>query len=344
MKLKEWAFDPSIQQRLVEETKSYLQTYTPFGAGGETISRDQTDTLLDEILNSNNIELVLLTGVAGSGKSGIVRCVIKKLGEHNVPHLAFRIDQFLSCSTKEELGKKLTGREESPVSTLKGSFPTIPSVLFIDQVDAVSEVSGRDGQVKEVLFRIITDAHNFGGVKVVVVCRSFDLESDYRLKSLKEDNRTKTIEVPLLDWIKDVEPLLKNKGVDVFSLIEPQRQLLRLPINLAIFMEIDDLKFPFHSVSNLYEKLIDKKQRTISNERKITWSRMLSCIKSLQQNFYNLQHLQIMAIPYCTCWKMQPVTYLTLLLKQLNRLSLILRKMVFSTCNAVLMCINSKNF
>ncbi|MBA4366618.1 MAG: hypothetical protein C0403_03150 [Desulfobacterium sp.] len=144
--------------------------------------------------------------------------------------------------------------------------------MFIDQVDAVSEVSGRDGQVKEVLFRIITDAHNFGGIKVVVVCRSFDLDSDYRLKSLKEDNRTKTIDVPLLDWKRDVEPFLKNKGFDVSSLIEPQRQLLCLPINLAVFLEIDDSKFAFHSMSNLHEKLIDKKQRTISNKRKTTWS------------------------------------------------------------------------
>ncbi|MCK5539494.1 MAG: hypothetical protein KAI69_01085, partial [Deltaproteobacteria bacterium] len=49
---------------------------------------------------------------------------------------------------------------------------------------------------KAVLFRLITDAHNFGGIKVVVVCRTFDLDSDPRLKSLKEANRTKTIDIP----------------------------------------------------------------------------------------------------------------------------------------------------
>jgi hypothetical protein len=51
---------------------------------------------------------------------------------------------------------------------LKGSFPAETSVLIIDQVDAVSEVSGRDGQVKEVLFRLIRDANNFGGIKIIV--------------------------------------------------------------------------------------------------------------------------------------------------------------------------------
>lgn len=272
LKFKEWAFDPTIQHRVGEETEAYLQTYTPFGAGGETVTRGQSDTLIDEILKPDGPELVLVTGVAGSGKSGIVRSAIGKLRELKVPHLAFRIDHYLSCGTREELGKKLTGREEGPVSTLKGTFPSTSSILFIDQVDAVSEVSGRDGQVKEVIFRLITDAHNFGGVKIVVVCRTFDLDSDPRLKRLKEDNRTKQIDVPLLEWDADVEPLLKNKGVDVTSLGAPQRQLLCLPINLAVFMEIDDPEFSFHSLSNLHNVLIEKKQRIISKERKIFWS------------------------------------------------------------------------
>ena len=272
LKFKEWAFDPTIQQRLKDETEAYLQTYTPFGAGGETISRGQSGTLINEILKSDGPELVLLTGVAGSGKSGIVRGAIEQLCELKVPHLALRVDHYLSCDTSEELGKKLTDREESPVSTLKGTFPTTASILFIDQVDTVSEVSGRDGHVKEVIFRLITDAHNFGGVRIVVVCRTFDLDSDPRLKRLKETNRAKTIDVPLLDWKADIEPLLKNKGVDASSLNEPQRQLLRLPINLAVFLEIDDPEFSFHSLSNLHEKLIEKKQRTITKERKPPWS------------------------------------------------------------------------
>ena len=272
LKFKEWAFDPTIEQRLSEETEAYFQTYTPFGAGGETIARGQSATLVDEILKPGGPRLVLLTGVAGSGKSGIVRSAIKQLRELKVPHLAFRVDKYLSCGTREELGKKLTGREESPVSTLKGTYPDTTSILFIDQVDAVSEVSGRDGQVKEVIFRMITDANNFGGVRIVVVCRTFDLDSDPMLKRLKKAKRTKQIDVPLFDWKADVEPLLKNKGVDTALLNEPQRRLLCLPINLAVFLEINDPEFSFHSRSGLHEKLIEKKQRIISKERKTPWS------------------------------------------------------------------------
>jgi hypothetical protein len=274
LQFKDWAFDPTIEQRLNEETDAYLQTYTPFGAGGETIPRDQTDNLLDELLKTDSPQVILLTGDAGSGKSGIVRSAINHLKDRKISHLAFRVDEepYISCPTKEELGKRLTKREESPVTTLKGKFPNKPSILFIDQADAVSEVSGRDGQVKEVIFRLISDAHNFGGIKIVIACRTFDLNNDSRLKELKKDKLTKEINVPMLDWKKDVEPLLKKKNFDVSLLNKKQHDLLCLPVNLAVFLEIDEPNISFHSLSNLLEKLIEKKGRIISEERNPAWS------------------------------------------------------------------------
>lgn len=272
LKFKEWSFDPTIHARLNEENEAYLQTYTPFGAGGETIARLQSETLIDEILKADGPELVLLTGIAGSGKSGVVRSAMAQLRALDVPLLAFRVDHYLSCSTREELGRKLTGREEGPVTTLKGTYPDKTAIIFIDQIDAVSEVSGRDGQVKEVIFRLISDASFFGGVRIVVACRTFDLESDPRLKRLKEANRTKHIDIPLFDWKEDVEPILINRGVEISLFTEPQRQLLLLPVNLAVFLEIDDPGFLFNSRASLHEKLIEKKQRIISRERKPSWS------------------------------------------------------------------------
>lgn len=270
LQFKEWAFDPSIPQRLQEETEAYLGTYTPFGMGGETIPRTQADQILDELRKSDGPELILLTGVAGSGKSGVIRSVIQLLREAEFPHLAFRVDHHLDCATREVLGERLTGRKESPVSTLKGTFPEKTSVLIIDQVDAVSEVSGRDGQVKEVLFRLIRDAHNFGGIKIIAVCRTFDFDSDARIKSLHQEKLTQKIEVPLLDWKNEVELLLRNKEIDISRFSQPQRDLLCLPVNLAVFLEIDEPEFAFHSRANLHEKLIEKKQRDLP--KNLQWS------------------------------------------------------------------------
>ena len=272
LKFKEWAFDPTIQHRLSEETAAYLASYSPFGAGNEIITRPQTKSLIDELLDQNGSELILLTGVAGSGKSGVVRAAIERLRQHDIPHLAFRVDQLLQYSSRESLGKALLGREESPVSTLKGTSPSNSSVLFIDQVDAISEISGRDGQIKEVVFRLIQDAHLFGNIKIVAVCRTFDLESDPRLKDLKNKNRTRQIDIPLLNWSTDVEPVLKKKGADITLFKEPQRRLLCLPVNLAVFLEIGDFGLPFLSRTSLHEALLKKKEREIPKNRKISWS------------------------------------------------------------------------
>lgn len=272
LRFKEWAFDPTISQRLREETEAYLGTYSPFGVGNEIISRPQTQSLIDELLAQNGPELILLAGVAGSGKSGVVRAAIEKLRQLDIPHLAFRVDQHLQCVSREVLGKTLIGREESPVTTLKGAFPSTPSILLIDQVDAISEVSGRDGLIKEVVFRLIQDAHYFSNVKIVAVCRTFDLDSDPRLKHLKASNRTRQIDIPLLDWNADVEPLLKKKGAKIAIFKEPQRRLLCLPVNLAVFLEIGDLGLSFLSRSSLHEALLKKKEREIPRQRQINWS------------------------------------------------------------------------
>src|SRR5208282_700741 len=119
--------------------------------------------------------VVLLTGIAGCGKSGVVRGLISELQKSRIPHLAFRVDHHLDRGSPQEIGEFLTDRKESPVSTLKGLEPMGLSVLIIDQVDAVSEVSGRSGAVKGAVFRMVEDARNFDTVRLVLVCRSFDL-------------------------------------------------------------------------------------------------------------------------------------------------------------------------
>jgi len=279
LKFKEWAFDPAIQQKLKVETDAYLQTYGSADAGGETIFRSQTTTLVTEILKPDGPELVLLTGVAGVGKSGVVRSAIKQIEKQRIPCLAFRVDQYLRCCTREELGKTLMGREESPVSTLKGTFPDTPAVLFIDQVDAISEVSGRDGQVKEVILRLIADAHNFGGIKIVLVCRTFDLDNDPRLRELKQKKQAIQIDVPLLDWKTEVEPLLIKKGVNVSSLKERERQWLCLPVNLAAYLSVDEPNVSFCSLSYFHEKLLKRKEREISGTRSLQWGLMEPLMK-----------------------------------------------------------------
>ncbi len=109
-----------MRERLREETDGYLRSYAPYGDVGSTIPRRQVLELAEKVVKSDGPNVILLTGIAGSGKSGVIRGLIGKLGELGVTHLAFRVDHYLDRGSPQEIGRALIGREESQVSTLKG--------------------------------------------------------------------------------------------------------------------------------------------------------------------------------------------------------------------------------
>jgi hypothetical protein len=270
--LKDWSLDPTLKERLSTETTNYLSTYIPFGVGGARIPRTEASQLLSLLGKPLRPSVVLLTGVAGSGKSGVIREFIGALSEREVPHLAIRIDQHLDCSSPKSLGKAVTEREESPVATLKGVAPDQLSVLIVDQVDAVSEVSGRNGRVKQAVLRLIDDVRNLSSVVLVIACRTFDLESDQRLKTLKEGYGVAHIDVQVLKWDTNVKPLLLSRSIEVSNFTEKQRELLCLPLNLAIFLEVSDGTEPqFASRNDLFARLLERKSRATRADRYVSW-------------------------------------------------------------------------
>jgi hypothetical protein len=263
LKLKLWSLDPTLNELITAETRQYLDSYTPFGAGGRSIPRKEVGALAAFVVSPDGPTVTLLTGTAGAGKSGVVRGLIEELEKTGITHLAFRVDHHLECRKVQDFGSELTGRLESPATTLKGVCPEAPTVLIVDQVDAVSEVSGRGGAVREAVLRLVNDARNFGSVRLVLICRSFDLDSDSRLKTLKEAQRVQEIKVAPLDWKTEVEPFLASLGIATGSFTEGQRELLRLPLNLAILAELGDGGGAFGTRADLFQRLLEKKERAI---------------------------------------------------------------------------------
>ena len=139
--LKHWSLDPTLIERLSTETRAYLATYAPFGSAGAHVPRKEVARVTELLLGADPPAVVLLTGVAGCGKSGIVRGLLEDLQTRKVLHLAMRVDHHLEKTSPQQFGQAVTGRVESPAATLKGLCPGEPTVLVVDQVDAISEVS-----------------------------------------------------------------------------------------------------------------------------------------------------------------------------------------------------------
>ena len=276
LQIKHWSLDPTLRQTLADETNAYLDSYTPFGAHGHVVSRTYADEVMSLLVSGAGPSVVLLSGVAGSGKSGVVRDILEKLTNAAILHLAFRIDQKLHCQSPRDFGRRLLGREDSPVTVLKGLSPDDRTVLLIDQIDAVSEVSGRNGAAKNAVLGMVDEARRYASVRIVLVCRSFDIESDERIKQLRKSNDVAQVDVPLLDWSADVAPVVASLGVDQDTLDASQKELLRLPLNLAVFAEIAiDGETQFGNRNDLFAKLLQRKERLIARNRdQVSWAMM----------------------------------------------------------------------
>ena len=266
------ALDPTLREKVDAANRRYLDSYTPFGIGGKQIARAEADIVVKHLQTADGPILILLTGEAGSGKSGVVREVMTSLTAHAVPHLAFRIDRCLSCRTRNEVGSVVLGRDESPVSALANLAGDSVSFLIVDQIDAVSEISGRTGAVKDVLRELVRETRHYGDGRCLLVCRSFDLENDPQYRELEREHQAKRVQVPPLSWEHDVAPILERAGVETEGLTEGQRRLLSLPLNLSVFMEIGDPELCFTSSTELMQRLLEKKTRDLQKERNIGWS------------------------------------------------------------------------
>ena len=101
----------------------------------------------------------VLTGRAGAGKTVCVVEVVETLRTQGLPVVAFRLDRLPPTLTTRALGDHL-GLEESPVLVLAAAAEAAgrPGVLIVDQLDAVSTVSGRSSGMFDLVKRLLDEA------------------------------------------------------------------------------------------------------------------------------------------------------------------------------------------
>jgi hypothetical protein len=258
--------DPTLRERITLANQRYLDSYAPFGVGGVSISRKEAQDVLTILAREECPDIILLTGNAGTGKSGVIREILSGLNGQDAAYLAFRVDSRLSIDSSNALGQALYGRNENPIFILQSLTPGGTATLFIDQIDAVSKVSGRTGAIREVIFELLSFARFSKNIRIVAACRTYDLSNDGALLQLEKDHRVSRFEIKPLDWTSEVEPLFCEKGIPFEHITAKQRELLTLPLNLALFLEVigsEDHALRFQSTAELFDRLIEKKQRAI---------------------------------------------------------------------------------
>jgi hypothetical protein len=261
--------DPALWDRLRAANRLFIESHPIFGAR-TPIHREEADRITKALFDNVSPRLFLVTGSAGSGKSFILKEIISELERKAVPHLSLRVDKYLSALSLGELGRHILGREENPLLTLVEYAGNNLCVLILDQVDAIGEASGRNSSMRELVLRLIDVARTFESVRVIAACRSYDLSSDPRLKSLANDEMVLNVQASPLDWTRDVEPQLQVQGFDTHRIQPALRAILSSPLNLAIFLELGadsnlDSIDQLTDLSTLYDRLVLAKAKRLAD-------------------------------------------------------------------------------
>ena len=160
-----------------------------------------------------------------------------------VPCLAVRLDLQASALTSQGLGREL-GFPESPALVLAGIANGGRCVLILDQLDAISLVSGRNQRLWEVFEELLLEAEKYSQMGILLACRSFDAEHDPRLRGLLADSEdTDRIELGLLPP-ETVNESLEKAGIAPSALESIHLELLRTPLHLSLYLQGDPASQP----------------------------------------------------------------------------------------------------
>ncbi len=194
----------------------------------------------------------LLVGNAGMGKSVVIKKVIQKLNADGIRCFAIKADKLqtpVGFSSNEHL--------ELLRNTFSSLIQEKRAVLIIDQIDALSQYINSD---RNKLENIITLVKLFSGdekrrnVRIIISCRSFDLEFDPKLSLL---SREPQIRLGMLDK-EDVEKVLDRLKVGLYKKLDDKtKSILQTPQHLNLFCRVyaKNKRKEYYSITDLYDEL-----------------------------------------------------------------------------------------
>ncbi len=234
--LRAWqlAGDADVGRQMDMRNRLVLEEAEARLINNAAIPRAEADLALEQLLQDERS--VMIEGPAGGGKSCAFAQVVRGLSERGVACLALRLDRLeQNDRPARRLGRNL-GLPESPAITLGEYAGDRPSVLCIDQLDAISLVSARQQWAREICFELLEEARRYPQMRILFCCRSFDLELDPRLRSLvRDDGAAERIPVTELDE-ETIRSALAAAGFGERELTPEQLRVLANPLHLYLLL------------------------------------------------------------------------------------------------------------
>ena len=158
--------------------RMYLREVDALLINRAEIKREESAAAYSSLLDHG--KSVMLEGTAGGGKSCVVAQVVKQLDSHDIPTLVIRLDRLTEADHSAQAVGVRRELPDSPTITLGELAGDQPSVLCIDQLDALSIVSARQQSAWNALDELLDEARNYPNMRILFACRSFDLAQIHR--------------------------------------------------------------------------------------------------------------------------------------------------------------------
>ena len=255
------AASSQIRARIADRNDAFHGRIRLTLINGAHIPRDQVTALVDAL--ATGAESLLVAGRAGEGKSSIVAQVIEEVGEAGVTYLALSMDELDGVISSAELGERL-GLPASPAIVLGKMSAAGRAVLCIDQVDAISFASGRNVQGHQLLEELIRQASRYPNLRLLLACRSFDLDHDDTLRSLAsgQSATARRVNIERLT-AEDVREAIDAADMTELELSDSQVELLRTPLHLFLFLGVKEPRGDFGQRRDLFNRYWEEKRRRV---------------------------------------------------------------------------------
>lgn len=183
--------DKKLAEDFAALQKSYFNIISTqlHGISDSHIVRHQVDEIKEWIFNSrgdDDARICLLVGDAGVGKSAVLKEVVDSLNPDTFRLLCIKADAI------DDFGNNITLEKMRGVIEFY-SIGKKEILLFIDQIDALSQCMSNDRVHLNVMMTLLSSLENWPNVRAIVSCRNYDLNYDSDLCNLK--NKAHLIEI-----------------------------------------------------------------------------------------------------------------------------------------------------
>jgi len=241
----------------IRQASAELRTYSNEIAGIH-LERAEVTQIVEWALTADpKHRLGMLLDQPGGGKSVVMRDVLAQLEAKGVPTLAIKADNLSGVRDRAGLADRLA-LPASVEECIRHLASEGPVVVLLNQLDALSLTLSRDQATLDVMLSTLARLREMEGVRIVASCRTFDLNNDPRLSTIKVDQRFGLH--PLNE--EQVNKILRSIGIDPTRLLPTHRALLTVPLHLDIYARVaadivsgSNAPESFRTLQDLYEAL-----------------------------------------------------------------------------------------